>query len=465
MNKSLVLIGLQLLAFVGVSLGASTYYVSPTGDDSAGNGSTTKPWRTVNYAGSRVMPGDTVIVNPGTYEETVSLPVSGTAANRIRFVGGGKAKTGSITLLGSHITIDGFDIAGPLPSWSSAIRIMPQCQGIWLHNNNIHDMTSVYGVGMSSNGTLPEEGPQSCIISNNIFNHIGYINVNLYGSNHLVTANTFANSYGEGDAVRLWGAKHRVISNVMTNVGGGDNPGLVNGGHPDLFQTFGDFGVGSADMLIERNLAIDCKSQFCQIEQKGVEEIRDWTIRNNLFIRVDAAANCNIPGIWWLNNLFYRCTTNTGHVIVFSDGSSGRGFAWRSGAKNNVFLECGSNPNNNTFGWYTRPDVLTDLDCNYNYVAGPNFAPKRNDAGLQMWRFIERNGINGGDPGFVSISRLDFRPVSTSALRDTAATLIGFASDYTGAPRPSGPAWDIGAYEFRDGTFISSPRNLRVLSP
>lgn len=462
LSRSFALGGVALLLSLGLQ--AATYYVLPTGDDALNPGSQTKPWRTVQRAADAVVAGDTVIVGAGTYEGTSYFSRGGTTSARVNFKASGKVVVGAVTIGAPNITFEGFEITGPLVQWTAAIRLRPNAHNTWLYGNNLHDFVYAYGITMDTSGRLPEEGPQSCIISNNVFNQIGYVNVNLYGADHLVTANRFANSWGEGDTVRPWGARHRIISNVMTNMGGGLPGGI--GGHPDLIQSFGDLGYGSSDLLFERNLAINCgKSQICQIEQKGVEDIRDWTIRNNVFIGMGMAANCSIPGIWWLNNTFYRCTTNTGHVLVFSDGSNGKGFAWRSGAKNNVFLECGSRPDNNTFGWYIFPETLTDLDCDYNFVAGTNFAPKRNDDGPRLWRFVEAHGINGGDPRLASIANYDFRPTATSPLVDRGIAISSFARDFSDSVRPAGAAWDIGAHEYRDALFISSPRNLRVLTP
>ena len=50
----------------GGDIFASTYYISPTGNDSA-NGSSAAPWATLVKAMSSMKGGDTLIVNDGTY--------------------------------------------------------------------------------------------------------------------------------------------------------------------------------------------------------------------------------------------------------------------------------------------------------------------------------------------------------------------------------------------------------------
>ncbi|MDF5728910.1 MAG: right-handed parallel beta-helix repeat-containing protein [Rhizonema sp. PD38] len=61
--------------------GATTYYVSQNGSDS-NPGTIDKPWKTINYAvsdQSSVKAGDTVLVQPGTYTEQITLGKSGSS--------------------------------------------------------------------------------------------------------------------------------------------------------------------------------------------------------------------------------------------------------------------------------------------------------------------------------------------------------------------------------------------------
>ena len=58
--------------------GGDTYYIDPTGADSAAqDGSSSSPWLTLAYACSRVTsPGDIIHVNPGSYTETVQCALA-----------------------------------------------------------------------------------------------------------------------------------------------------------------------------------------------------------------------------------------------------------------------------------------------------------------------------------------------------------------------------------------------------
>jgi hypothetical protein len=61
------------------------YYVSPNGSD-ANPGTLLRPWRTIGKAARTVIPGDTVYVRAGIYNEAVSLDVSGTEQKPISFL-------------------------------------------------------------------------------------------------------------------------------------------------------------------------------------------------------------------------------------------------------------------------------------------------------------------------------------------------------------------------------------------
>lgn len=82
----LLLVLVSLL--VSVPAFPATYVVDPTGDDT-NVGDAAAPWRTINHAASSVAAGDTVVIHPGTYQESVSVSRSGSEGNPITFVADG----------------------------------------------------------------------------------------------------------------------------------------------------------------------------------------------------------------------------------------------------------------------------------------------------------------------------------------------------------------------------------------
>lgn len=76
-----------LLALMTLGTPAAELHVSPDGND-ANPGTLARPWRTIQHAASAATPGSTVFIHDGTYQEMVSIEVSGnTVDGPIRFRG------------------------------------------------------------------------------------------------------------------------------------------------------------------------------------------------------------------------------------------------------------------------------------------------------------------------------------------------------------------------------------------
>lgn len=72
-----------ILAFFGggVTVEAATYYVSPTGNDSASGTSQSTPWATFNRSWQSLQPGDTLLLMDGTYYQSIAPNVRDGAPN------------------------------------------------------------------------------------------------------------------------------------------------------------------------------------------------------------------------------------------------------------------------------------------------------------------------------------------------------------------------------------------------
>lgn len=417
---------------------AADLFVSNSGDD-GWPGSKDRPFRSLFRAAQIAKDGDAVRVLPGVYLEDLVLNVGGVAWS------GPGARLRSVDIRADRITWESFEHAGPLPPYGAAIGIRGRVADVVIRDCYVHDLFNTYGISCFnvSKGRTADDGPQRLVIEGCRLDRVGYINVQLFGRGARVTGNTIANSFGEGDAFRPFGAGHIIKGNTLINVGGGAPAGFVSGGHPDLFQVFGDNGFESYDITIEGNVAIGGKCQISQIEQKGVENIRDWTVQNNVFVDMAMGGSNSMPGIWYRHNTFIRCNRIGGHAFVFAPPGYIRGASLRSGVVNNAFIECGSNPTNNTFGWFAWPDKLDDLTVEGNFVCGPNGAPKRTGTGVRTWRWQPAYGVNGGDPKIDG----DGRPGAESPLLKSALAKWATTKDITGASRSNPPT--IGAFEPR----------------
>lgn len=99
-----------ILAFPKVSL-AATYYVSPSGSDT-NSGTQASPWKTITKANSAMHTGDTVLVQSGTYNETLNITNSG-----ITLQAQGKVITKGVYISGSNDIFRGFTITDPTSDW------------------------------------------------------------------------------------------------------------------------------------------------------------------------------------------------------------------------------------------------------------------------------------------------------------------------------------------------------------
>lgn len=93
-------------------LQAVTYYTALDGDD-VNPGTESSPWRTIQQAANTVLPGDTVIVRAGTYDERITTVRGGTSeASRITFQAEGQVNMRGWIINHGYITVKGFDITG-----------------------------------------------------------------------------------------------------------------------------------------------------------------------------------------------------------------------------------------------------------------------------------------------------------------------------------------------------------------
>lgn len=90
----------------------ATYYVATTGSDSA-NGSASAPFQTINHCAQIAQPGDTCLIESGTYRETVKPARSGAAGLPITFA----------AAPGADVTVSGMEPIGGWTPYSGHIYV------------------------------------------------------------------------------------------------------------------------------------------------------------------------------------------------------------------------------------------------------------------------------------------------------------------------------------------------------
>ena len=90
----------------------ATYYVAPGGDDASDGNTRATAWRTIRKACFEAGPGDTVLVQPGTYREQFLPLRGGTREQRLTFRADG-----------GEVVIDGAGVIGPFVKMQSKPRV------------------------------------------------------------------------------------------------------------------------------------------------------------------------------------------------------------------------------------------------------------------------------------------------------------------------------------------------------
>jgi hypothetical protein len=268
-----------------------------------------------------------------------------------------------------------------------------------------------------------------------------YTLIDLFGSNHVVEWCDMTGN--DVNAFRVFGTGHTIRDTWIHDIGRSSGVNL-NNVHPDGFQTFGDNGWVSNDMLIERVIFSGGNAQPCNLSKDGVSGIDDWTFRNCLFYGVrsfsgpegSAQANMNIgmTNVKIHNCTFYDCSSQ----IYLVNGTSGAFNATGLDFRNNIVVGMGGDDAsfaqvfNNTYGF--------SITRQYNFFARLS--------GAALSGLTPGTGeINGGTTGFVDAANDDLHITSSSSARNAGTDLsaTGFSTDYDGNARST---WDIGAYEY-----------------
>lgn len=164
----------------------NSYYVSASGSDSTGNGSSTKPWATIAHASKHVSAGAVVYVAAGTYKGSFTTSASGTSSAYISYVATSADFSKNVNCAqiaanhgnlagcprlvgtngttwvntGNYVAIQGFDVTGP-----GINGIYTEGNATAISGNHVHDILT---------GTCNDEGGSG---------------INLNGTNAQVTGN------------------------------------------------------------------------------------------------------------------------------------------------------------------------------------------------------------------------------------------------------------------------------------
>lgn len=519
MKNASVSLGLQVLSLAlasalypqwsladGVSAG-HVYYVATNGLDSNA-GSQDKPWRTVQRAANSVMPGDTVYVRGGVYNEIVDVPTSGSAAVGPIVFSSYPGETAALSAKGlsipestmrgvwnladrSYVTIQGFDVGYYSASSTTATPIGIYISGagsnISLLNNRVHDIVNTIescpngnAFGIEVYGSRAPASINNLVISGNEVDHLRTgcsESLSLTGnveqwtiSNNVVHDNDnigiaalgFEKAAPNIGSVIYDQARDGVISgNTVYNISSQTNGAY----HPGDFSSDGIYVEGGTRVTIERNLVhhVDIGIELASETLNKLSS--DVTARNNL-IYLSNSAGISIGGASTKNGgaLNMTIVNNT----LFQNDSQGTGsgeFQIQYHVSGTVFennvISASSNGLLVNF-WPTakqNPGFGNPGTIDHNLYSVDGGLDNANWAWLgksytDLGSYRKASGVDAltltADPQFVSTATPDLHVGAASPARGAGvvlpATTVG-SVDYDGQPRTSGGRIDIGAYQ------------------
>lgn len=209
---------------------ANNVYVSPTGNDTSGDGSKGKPYKTVSHAAGKAVPGTKINLLAGKYPvDKAIINLHGTASKPVAIIAEGE------------VVFDAGGVEDSLLRFSDPRFVV--LQGFTLQNSLIH------GINIDDGGGY-DTPAEHVIIRNLTFRNIGvggnHDCLKMSGVDRFMVLNSRFDDCDHGEAIDMVGCHQGIIrGNVFSNI-------PIN-----AINTKG----GSADILIEANRFSDVRER------------------------------------------------------------------------------------------------------------------------------------------------------------------------------------------------------------
>ena len=458
----------------------TVYYVSADGSDT-NPGTSDKPWKSINYAvgeNSAIKAGDTILVQPGTYTELVTLGKSGNSeSGNITLKANGNVtvrdpdpieggfREGVIQSVGKgHWVIDGFRIEDT--SWAGIS--LRDANDITVQNNH------TYNTGSSGIIAMPDsyfEGGEAEVTSKNIKvlnNTVEKANARWKGGSG---DNSISDPLGTQESLSIWGVDGFEVANNIVKDGTregidiktGSRNGSVHGnyitGQASISGTYQGYQGGPA-LYIEAN-----RSNSFNIDVYN--NVVTGNVADGIVVADEVTDKGDLSNVRVYNNLVY----GNGQQGI----NPGRGIAVTSNVRN-VEIVNNTVANNvqaleiDGSGYYPGGYKPTDVVVRNNIFADSTYRngliedagnvtldrnlftnkyEKLYEGGTGIDNLNANNNTKVASVGFVNPGGNDYRLKSGSAAINAGSSDIGqYAQrDKNGVQRPQGAGVDIGAYE------------------
>lgn len=397
----------------------------------ANPGSSSSPFKTISRGASLARAGDTVIVRSGTYTEQVDVANSGTVAQPISFVASGDVVivsprmdnwTGVINVEGkTDIVIDGFKVRNA----NYGIKVDKDRAGTpserIIVRNNYVTLTKSSGIraAYSRNVTV-----DSNVVEKTNWGGVHEM-ISILGTDGFLVKN---NEVFNGGVFEVNGVLHEGKEGIDAKDGSA-NGRIINNKVHDL-AWLGIY-LDAWDLLthnieVSNNIVFNCKQGIAMASEQG-GLLKDILVTNNILYN---NRNFGIIAPNWIENgprENIRIFNNT----VYGNGAGGISVSttniYRLDIRNNLIAD-------NNGASLSAANVGLVSSSSNNLVVGRNL-------GNVLF------GTISGDPRFVNPAAGDFRLSAGSAATDRGLAITDVRTDIVGRSRPSGGAYDIGAFE------------------
>jgi Putative Ig domain/Protein of unknown function (DUF1565) len=464
----------------------STYYVSTSGSDSNA-GTQSSPWQTIQHAANSVHAGDIVYVMGGTYNESVTIAVSGSAsAGPVVFAsypgqtaivdGTGLSASGIQGLFSiedeSYVTIQGFTIQNYTTSDANAtpagIWVTGAGSNLQILNNEISNIVTTSEAGGNAFGIAVYGSEAPASIDSIVTGNSETVNVDGNVTNFLISNNVIHDDDNIGiDAIGFEGvspdsaydyARNGEISgNTVYNISA-----ISNAGEGNQYDADGIYVDGASQIVVDRNLTYNNDLNIEVASEHSGHYATYVTVRNNLVYAgntvgisiggyassVGGTQNCTIVN----NTLYGNDTKNTGsgefQVQYYATNNIFENnivYASSQGLFINNYTNSEANPVTVNYNLYYSSVSATSANFLWNGTNYTGYASYQSGTGND-------SHSQYANPQFVSLSstppnlQVQATSPAINAGTNLGSTIVGTV-DFAGSARVTGSDINIGAYQ------------------
>ena len=461
LNNFQKIITTLLLLMATININATNYYVSTIGNDSNA-GSLASPWRNINFAvnNQSLLPGDFVYILSGTYFERAIMTKSGSVSNKITV---SNHNNQLVTLDGTGASPATYNYAGLFEVRASNVVINGlKCinarwdltsEGISVQGPNVSNIiiqncitnnSSSCGIGVWGN-TVDYSGVTNIIVQNNDISQAvvgGYQeNLSICGGvdTFVVRNNVVHDSNSPPNAVNI-----PLGIDAKTNVRNGK---IYNNNINNLPYAGGIYVDGydntAYNIDVYNNVVYNVAWYGMSIGAEEGGSDYNINVYNNIFYNnLGHGISINNSNISTANNIHdIKIYNNT----VFGNGgvNGGNGICNLNTASYNITIK------NNILSQNTWSNVIVTMSANSSLpVISNNVCDGVQNAYYPGSVIALGSASIYSSPLFVNAGAAIFKLNANSPAIDSGTSSLAPLTDFDGNTRPSGGAYDIGAYEY-----------------